>query len=197
MKPVHWGVAIIAWVGLSGAPGVISLSAQETSYQGRTFVQWQQELRNESPVARLQAVRALPNFGAQAVPLLTEAIQDTDFNVRGQAIFSLGELGLDAKDAVPALIKTLGHPDWITRRTAAATLGRIGPAAREAAPAVAETAVRDPKGDVRRAARFALTQMGPEARQATVALLHELASSDPNETVKERAAALLGEIEKP
>jgi HEAT repeat protein len=82
------------------------------------------------------AADALTRIGPPAVPMLVEALQGTDGEVRRQACQVLMRMGPDAKEAVPELVNLLDDPDENLRRMAATALGRIGPDAGEAVPAL-------------------------------------------------------------
>jgi HEAT repeat protein len=146
-------------------------------------------------MVRERAVVALCDVGEPTVPDLVGAIADQDFNVRTLAILCLGRLGPKAKEAVPALVKTLDDRDWIVRRHAAGALGLLEVTAADAAPALARAAVEDSNAEVRQTATFALRRLGPAAREATRPILQQLGSAGADETVRNRAAELLRDME--
>jgi hypothetical protein len=68
----------------------------DTYWSGIVF----EELRNRSPLLRAEAARAAGGLGLRkAVARLIELLEDVDENVRGNAIYSLGELGGEAARA--------------------------------------------------------------------------------------------------
>lgn len=85
------------------------LQAQEPRYEGRTFAEWQGDLKDLSPEVRMRAVEALGYFGPRAVPALIQALKDDTAKVR--------------RDAVPAL-RALRHP-IIVRQAAREALKKI------------------------------------------------------------------------
>lgn len=99
------------------------LQAQEPRYEGRTFAEWQGDLKDLSPEVRMRAVEALGYFGPRAVPALIQALKDDTAKVRREAAAALGKIGPAAKDAVPAL-RALRHP-IIVRQAAREALKKI------------------------------------------------------------------------
>ncbi len=62
-----------------------------------------------------------------AVPTLTEILTNEDFNLRGDALLDLGEIGTNAADALPAVIEHLKNDQvYFIRDWAAAVIGDIG-----------------------------------------------------------------------
>lgn len=100
---------------------------QESMYEGRTFVEWQGDLRNSSPAVREKAALALGHFGPKAVPILTQTVRDSDPNVRWAAADALGDIGPAAKDAVPALVQALKDLEAFVRTRASTALRQIAP----------------------------------------------------------------------
>jgi len=193
MRRVRLG-AVALLVGLTSLHAVPPLPAQEANYQGRTFAEWHGDLRSAEPMTREHAVDALSRFGEQAVPVLTEAISDPDFNVRTLAMFSLGRMGAQAKSALPKIVATLADRDQTIRLYAAGALRMLGPAAAETAPDVVRAAVADPSAEVREMAAGALQSMGSSAKEVSERLLQQIAATDPDEAVKSRATEVLNRI---
>jgi HEAT repeat protein len=98
-------------------------------------------LKDESPSIRRATSKALGNvqLSPAAVPILIEALEGGDREIRFHATELLSRLGPDAKQAVPALLATLREPwdaeerkrsqrvgwDWDPACGAAKALGRI------------------------------------------------------------------------
>ena len=62
-----------------------------------------------------------------AVPTLTEILTNEDFNLRGDALLDLGEIGTNAADALPAVIEQMKNDQvYFIRDWAAAVVGDIG-----------------------------------------------------------------------
>lgn len=115
----------------SSQPSGLPTKAQEPMHEGRTFVEWQADLRDSSPKVREKAALALGHFGPKAVPILTQTLQDGDANVRWAAAHALGEIGAAAKDAVPALVRALEDPEAMVRGSVEYALGQIDPSVLE------------------------------------------------------------------
>jgi HEAT repeat protein len=192
-RPVRFG-AVALLICLAGLHAVSRLHAQEASYQGRTFAEWREDLRSAQAMTREHAVAALARFGEPAVPVLTEAISDPDFNVRTLAMFSLGRMGAQAKGALPKIVETLADRDQTIRLYAAGALRLMGPVAAETAPEVVRVAVTDTSSEVRQMAVGALQSMGAGVKEVSDRLLRQYATTDPDEAVRSRAAELLNQI---
>jgi HEAT repeat protein len=122
------------------------------------------ELKNDETVAgwHIIALSELVGPGeTDALPLLVEALQHSDSDVRGWAAIAIGKIGSDAKSAVPMLMKLLYDRDAATRVAAAHALGQIGPQARRALPLLHETLERDHEEIVRIFATSALAKIDP------------------------------------
>jgi HEAT repeat protein len=109
-----------------------------------------------------------PGALKKAVPALSEAVLDSDLNVRWMVITTLANIGPAAKPAVSSLIKAMdtfpggtpplsGPPRYYAdvRSAAAHALSAIGADANNAIPAL-QKALKDPSSDVREAAAQAL-----------------------------------------
>ena len=82
----------------------------EFAKRKRRVQQLIQNLRSSEPADRVHAVKQLAVIGADvedAVPALSNALQDDNERVRLSAVVALGRIGADAKDAIPALINAL------------------------------------------------------------------------------------------
>ncbi|MCS7209222.1 MAG: HEAT repeat domain-containing protein [Fimbriimonadales bacterium] len=69
-------------------------------------------------------LRQIASSGKPAVPILAQALRDTENNIRCEAAKALGQIG--DPQAVPALIEALQDVDRDVRRAAARALGQIG-----------------------------------------------------------------------
>jgi HEAT repeat protein len=85
------------------------------------------------------AAEALSRIGPPAVPMLVEALNSRDGQIRRQACAVLMRMGPDAKEAVPHLVSLLEDEDQELRKMASKALGRIGPDAAPAVPALMRT----------------------------------------------------------
>ena len=61
----------------------------------------------------------------EAITALVDAIRDTEVEVRGAAVYALGEIGPMARSAIPAVSKALKDEDAGVRKAAAVALGKI------------------------------------------------------------------------
>ena len=59
------------------------------------------------------------------MPALIEAIKSKEVEVRGAAVYALGEIGPGARQAVPAVSQALKDEDADVRKAAALALGKI------------------------------------------------------------------------
>jgi hypothetical protein len=102
---------------------------------------------------------AAPTQYKELVPALTEALGDSDAQVRQSAAAALVKIG---HEAVAPLIDILGDTkkEVDLRANAAYVLGQIGAPARDALPALGK-ALKDHEADVRRRAAFAVARILP------------------------------------
>ena len=94
------------------------------------------------------------SVGAQAVPLLTESLQDSDPVVRFWALKALGAIGVPAQEASSRIIACLRDSDADVRWQAIGTVQQLGLARQAAEPL--ELLVDDPHPAVRNAAEEAI-----------------------------------------
>jgi HEAT repeat protein len=164
---------------------------------------------------RAAAAYALGDMACpEAVPVLTDALEDRNAEVRAAAVRSLGQLrdptvaetlveslvaqrvprGMTGAallklgaDAVPELRRIAGHDDPAVRQVAVTVLGLVGDFGDSD---VALQAISDPSAEVRAAAAHTLGRIG--AVGADDAL--EAALNDPEHFVRAEAAEALGKI---
>jgi HEAT repeat protein len=153
--------------------------------------------KNGTPNVRRNLVWAFENQAKQAknkaaiLPILREALQDHDLEVRIIAETVMGAFGAEAKAAVPALIDNLNHKYSMVRWNAAYALGTIGPDAEAAVPALTER-LKDENANVRGFAASALDSIRKKAKAAIPGLAESL--KDKDATVRMHAAYALGNI---
>jgi HEAT repeat protein len=128
-------------------------------------------LRDEETVDRGWVFLALRRLGAPAVPVLVEALRGPE-DRRERALYSLGEIGPDAKAAVAALLRYLKTEQGPTRLSAAASLWRI--ARHRAALDALRKALADKDWDVRFAAAETAAELGVEGKYAAPVLAEAL-----------------------
>ncbi|BAG00611.1 HEAT repeat domain-containing protein [Microcystis aeruginosa] len=126
----------------------------------------------------------------EVVNELSQALKDSDEDVRRNAAEALGEIG--SEKAIPGLIKALEDSDDDVRRKAAEALAEIG--SETAIPGLLK-ALKDSDRYVRRSAAEVLAEIGSET--AIAGLIKALEDSDRfvrSRYVRRRAAAALGKI---
>ena len=165
--------------------------APHERWRGRTMADWQGDLRDAAPRARVAALSGLAFFGAAAVPGMIEALRDPDAQVRVGAARALGQVGPGAVEALVPLGQALRDADARVRFDAAVALGRIGPAAADGVPGL-RRALSDPAGEVRVGAAMGLGGIGPAAREAMPALVQAL--REGNAVLRMSAASAIGGI---
>ena len=133
-----------------------------------------ERLADADPSVVLPALHSLADMGADAVPFLTQALDDP--KARYWASVALAEIGAPAAPAVPALLAgvTAGEPE--ERMQAIMALAAIGDPALVAAGEIAK-ALDAPEGSLRFAAAFALGRL--RARDADAALEKAATDADP------------------
>jgi HEAT repeat protein len=124
-----------------------------------------------------EAVEALVNMRAAAVPTLVGSLASTSDGVRFAATAALAMIGPDAVDAVPDLANLLSKDTSNVRILAAAALGLIGRNPAVAVPALRE-ALAVPAIDVQRTAAMALATFGAAAKSAIPDLIKAKQSQD-------------------
>jgi HEAT repeat protein len=129
-----------------------------------------------------------------AVRPLCDALTDEGFEVGGNAVIALGDIGPAAKGAIEALRSLLENDKqpWM-RIHAAASLARIDPKFTKSSVALLVKALKDERSFVRHNAVDALRDIGPPAKEATAALTELL--KDKEEVLASRAARALRAID--
>ena len=131
--------------------------------------------------------------GERAVPVMTEALKDSDSNVRIAAAQMLAEIGPAAKPAVPNLLNQALHdPVLYASTTAAGALEKIDLSAARQVMTANLALLQDADVQRRRTACAMLGSLGPVAKPAIPAL--NVALDDAHETVRMHAVGALGEI---
>jgi HEAT repeat protein len=123
------------------------------------------ELKAKDVKTRIAAAEELGHIGQvkksltePSVPVLIDALHDSDAGVRKAAASALGKVDPDVKLAVPALTDALKDKASPVRQAAAGALGQIGPDAKDAVPALRETQ-KDSDRAVSRAANMAIQRI--------------------------------------
>ena len=124
----------------------------------------------------------------KVVAALTEALKDSDVEVRQQALFALGRFG--DPSSLDAIVGAMADSDAEMRQQAAFALRQYdSPRARQALVA----ALKDKDAEVRQQAAFALGAQG--AKEAVDPLIAALTDAEPE--VRQQAAFALAQIGEP
>jgi predicted Zn finger-like uncharacterized protein len=130
-------------------------------------------LKNPNPDYRAAAAVCLWMLfreARDAVLPLSEALADTDEQVRSHAAFALAAIGPDAEEAVPALVRALQNQnDDLLRMRAAYALGEIGAKAKKAVLALRQ-ALADKRPTVRLTTAQALWTIEQQPQDVLAAL---------------------------
>jgi len=166
--------AVMALGALAGGDGIAVLASVRAT--------------SDDPVLRYLAARELGATGAEAIPALRAALADRDPRVRETAALGLGRLG--DTGAGPALIDSAKQEPWpFVRRSELEALGKLCVAG--TGDLMIRAGERD-VDEVRRAALVTLVRCkDPRSRKV---LLRVLGRRNEGATVRELAAALLGEL---
>ncbi|HYO16975.1 MAG TPA: HEAT repeat domain-containing protein [Thermoanaerobaculia bacterium] len=146
----------------------------------------------EEPEMRQYLALVLGRTGdREALPLLTEALQDPDDKTRIYALWALGTLGHPS--ARNALEATLQDPDPGLRKTAAFSLGELGD--RGAVPQLTQM-LEDPVADVRWNAALSLARLGSAAGVPVLETMADrrLVSQVPDITREQQEEAMVSAI---
>ena len=158
-------------------------------------------LQTAAEAERLHAIYALAARGADAMPVLLEALhreaaERLEANLAAsytnpsqlEAVFALSAVG---RPAVPHMVELLDDEDWSLRAAAADVLGDLGATASDTVSRLAR-ALDDESEWVRRNAVEALGNIGPAAAEAVPALTRRL--QDSESWVRHNAALALAKI---
>jgi HEAT repeat protein len=183
-------------------------------------------LKDKNALVRVKVVEALWKIdrtpSTVLLPVLLQALKDTDRGVRAAAPPVLALLGSKAKSAVPALVSALKDKELDVKLSAITALGELGSTAKDAAkdllaltadkdffllepfvgaslanlgPSVIPlltTTLADKSADRRNLAAYALGAIGPAAANASGALAKSLEHEDA--ATRRLAARALGKI---
>jgi HEAT repeat protein len=152
------------------------------------------ETRHYNLNVRLGALRSLSKLGAlarEALPDLTEALNDSDARIREVAAQAIGQLG---RDAMATMVRMLTHPDKYVRRNAVWGLGKLGPLAKPVMNELSR-ALKDDDARTASGAAQALGAMGAEAAAAVPVLAEAMRGT--NIVLCRLAAKALSQIGPP
>jgi HEAT repeat protein len=187
-------------------------SEAKSTYEGRTFQEWEPHLKDPTEADRVQAVLAMTKLppGPTVLALARVLLEDPSPRVREEAAIALRKIKKTIGRAVPALMQALKDPYPNVRYAAALTLAREGKpvvipdadlSAEEEYPVARSgreelTALVEGLGDsdarIRQGAAKILARLGPAAKPAVPELLQAL--EDPAPGVREAAGEALRQI---
>src|SRR5262249_40210874 len=124
-------------------------------------------LKQDHADTRNSAAQALQEMGADAVPVLVDALGDKNVEVRRLASQTLLPMNIGDKSVVIALAFGLADADDAVRQNCMTGLAQLGAQAKLAGPKLKE----------------ALTDMSPNIRQQAFQLLQQI-NEDPRPTLK-------------
>jgi HEAT repeat protein len=112
------------------------------------------------------------------LPVLTDAIEDSNPDARLGTIETLEAFGPAAEPAIPALVRALADPNPFVRWAAARTLGKLGAVEPTIAVPGLARLLYDPDLGVRLSASLALDRYGPAAKEAVPDLIQATQTTD-------------------
>lgn len=115
-------------------------------------------------VVAAAAMHVIDKDNVITIPLLIQALNDTDEDTQWRAIEELGLIGGEAASAAQAIARMLDSPNERIRAVSAEALGAIGPGAHTTLPKLVE-ATRDDSEDVRNAAKRAIDQIRGKSKK--------------------------------
>ncbi len=127
------------------------------------------------------------------IEALIQAFKDNDFEVRGQAVDSLGRLGKSDKTVIEALLLAMKDENSAVRQNAAASLGGLGKADKNVIEALI-LAMKDDSYYVQKNASTSLVTLGKANKNVIEALI--LAMKDEDSYARQNAADSLGRLGK-
>ena len=147
-------------------PELTADAAAALSFMGpKAFEPLRRAVKSDQAIVRREALRSIGKLRFRAplpsedvLPLLLDAMPDTDPTVRSVAATYLGILHEDPPSTVPLLTAALEDPEPAVRRASAAALGAFGGEAAPALPAL-KKAADDQDADLAREAGRAIVNI--------------------------------------
>jgi HEAT repeat protein len=165
-------------------------------YRGLPLAAYLDKLKSAPKAERPEVLRALGSFGEDAAPALaqlSEALRDSDPQVRAAAAWAISQIGPQAASAIPALGTALSDTDPRVRSHAALAFRAMGPAGSPGIPELIR-ALNDSVDYVRASAVEGLGSMGAAAQTAVKPLIERLLAKDEHGLVLGRVVAALGDM---
>ena len=187
-------------------------SKAEKTYEGRTFNEWESQLRDPSEADRVHAVLAMTHLppGESVLALIRVLQEDPSPRVREEAVLALRRIRKTVGRAIPALERALKDPSPNVRYAVALALARerklveipdadfsqgerfpVARSGRENMPVLVD-GLKDSDARVRQGTAKILARLGPAAKAAMPELLDAL--QDPAPGVQEAAADAIKQI---
>jgi HEAT repeat protein len=138
---------------------------------------WEKAFEDADETVVLNALDALAQLGAPAVPRLIAALKHE--NIRVHVVYVLGQIGPVAAPATEALAKLIDNEDEEVAHEAVLALAKIGPGAKAAVPALIK-AIDGGENTNAAAIAYALGKIGPDAMEAEPVLSKLLKIPDEN-----------------
>jgi HEAT repeat protein len=148
-------------------------------------------LKSHSGLVRSSALRALQKIGERTVPLLTEALEDSDEDTQEWIIDVLGGIGPKAHAALPQLRRLMNDGSPNVGAWSAIAIGKIA-AEQSTIPVLTEVLRRFDGSNIRRQAAEALARVGQPVPRVISAL--RAALKDHDEDVRIAAQRALDAI---
>ncbi|MBI2566595.1 MAG: HEAT repeat domain-containing protein [Candidatus Schekmanbacteria bacterium] len=164
--------------GLAGCALVLVLTTvfSPAASGDEKLSEWRRQLKDPDASVRKEVATLLSEARGdnilEMVPALSEALGDSNWEVRADCAMALFHIGAKAHAAIPALTTGLSDAFPNVRAWSARALGAIGPEAKPAADRVAKL-LADSKPVVRRAAAMAVVSIDPDRAMSTVPALVE------------------------
>jgi len=174
-----WTMALAA-VSEFGPQAAPALNRLSDMFQKEEYLDRQDFVAN--------AISALGETAAPAVPMLAKALRDDRPEVRANAVIALSGIGTKVEGVLPALHLAAKDPVEMIRQEAEQAIGSS-----EVGELVARLDDPDPK--VKRSAVTILSSMGPAAEPALPRLIALL--RDPDEMIAEIAVQAIAEVGTP
>jgi HEAT repeat protein len=189
---------MIAGIGVGGV-AAIGLVLYLLFGRGPSVATLAADLVGPDPHKRHVAARQLSKVGLEAreaLPELTQALDDPDKRVRHAVAKTMSELGIEATPAVTRLIGRLGETEADTRYYIVKALSKID-LDKEHVAAIPGLVLllKDENPKTRYYAAKCLKDIGPHAKSALPAL--QAAANDPDAETREQIAAALQKVSKP
>jgi HEAT repeat protein len=139
-----------------------------------------------------ETVEALGSIGAEARPKVVEALQASEARQRSSAALALGAMRTAAREAAPAMMARLdAETDPAVKSDLLTALPRVGADPATLIPRLID-GIKDEREQIRHAAVNGLLTL-PSAQKPVVGALVTVLQ-DPNPTLRERAAYVLGRL---